>query len=132
MCKPLHASRLRCTVVRPRRAVLSVSTDGVGGTVSHMDDRAFLQSHHSLGLAILVPVVGYDVLFVVLEVAHIRTAVDPPEERSVHFQHFQDGVFAVVALFWEVGTNFVLVVELHQYLQLTVAVHVGTAGVIGH
>ena len=97
-----------------------------------MDSGTVGSAHHSLSLAVTVPVVCHYVLLVVLEVTHVRSAVDPPQTGSVHLQHLEDGVFAIVALARVACRNLACVVELHEYLQLTVAVNVGAAGIVGH
>ena len=96
-----------------------------------MDNGAFLQAHQHFGLAVHVPVIAHDVLLVVLEVAHVRTAVDPPQDSTIQLQHLEDGVFAVVALLGEAVADFLQIVELQQNLHLSVAVHVSTAGIVG-
>ena len=70
--EPVHTTACGSTVV------LRGIANGVGRAVGTMDDSTVGSTHHSLCLAVAVPVIGYDVLLVVLEVAHVRTAVHPP------------------------------------------------------
>ena len=104
---------------------------GVGGAVGHVDDGAVGGTHHCLGASVTVPVIGDDVLLVVLEVAHVGAAVHPPEAGAVEFEAFEDGVFALVTFPGVGGIHLALVVELHQDFQLPVAIDVGAGGVIG-
>ena len=80
MGEPLYATfHFRSAVVCPCGAVFAVGTNRVGAAVFHVDDGAFRQTHNGFCLAVLIPVVGGNVLLIVLEVAHIGTAVYPPE-----------------------------------------------------
>ena len=103
-----------------------------------MDSGTIAGTHHHFGLTILIPVVGYDVLLVVLEVAHIRTAVNPPQTGAIHLQALHDAIFlgggaTNNGTILGVGLLYLaLVVELHQYLQFTIAIYIGTAGIVGH
>ena len=111
--------------------VLRSVANGIYGAVGHVDGGAVGSAHHGFGLPVTVPVVGHDILLVVLEVAHVRTAVHPPEHRAVEFQTLEEAVFAVVAVAWITGGHLTLVVVFQQDLQLTVAIHIGAAGVVG-
>ena len=97
-----------------------------------MDGSAVGSTHDSFGFSVAVPVIRHDVLFIVLEVAHVRTAVDPPESCAVLLQGFEDGVFAFVAIAWIAGRFFAEIVKLHEDVELAVAVEVSAACVIGH
>ena len=70
--EPVHTTACGSTIV------LRGIANGVGRAVGTMDYGTVGSTHHSLSLAVAVPVVGYDVLLVVLEIAHVRTAVHPP------------------------------------------------------
>ena len=89
-------------------------------------------TQHGLGLAVTVPVVGNNVLFVVLEVGHVGTPVNPPEFPSVQLIYLHDEVLAVEAGLLVRFVGPALVIELHQYLNLAVAIHVGTAHIVGN
>ena len=137
MGKPFYASFcLRLAIVLPGSSILAVSTNGIGSAISHVDSRAFFKSHYDFCLAIHIPVVTYDILLVVLEVAHVRTTVHPPENLTVLLQTGQHrillGLNAIdgrsilrIKLF-----AFLLVVKLHQNLQLAIAIHISTAGIV--
>ena len=103
---------------------------GVGSSVSHVDHGAVSSTHHHFCPSVLIPVVTDDVLFVVLEVAHVRTAVHPPQTSAVELQTFEDGVFALIAVTRIAGIHLAQVVELHQNLQLAIAVDIGTTGIV--
>ena len=104
----------------------------INGSVGHVDGGAVGSAHHSFGLAIAVPVVGHDVLLVVLEVAHVRSTIDPPEHCSVEFQTLEEAVLSVVSVAWITGGHLTLVVVFQQDFQFTVAIHIGAAGVVGN
>ena len=137
MGKPFYASfSLWLAIVGPCRTILAVSTNGIGSAISHVDSRAFFKSHYDLSLAVHIPVVTYDILLVVLEVAHVRTTVHPPENTTVLLQTGQHSIFPGlhtidgrsilrIKLF-----TFLLVGELHQNLQLAIAIHIGAAGIV--
>ncbi len=84
--------------------------DNVCLTVGSMNRGAIGSTHDCFCLAVHIPVVGHDILFIVLEVAHIRTTVDPPKHSAIEFQAFKDGIFAIMTITWETGTDFTLVV----------------------
>ena len=137
MGKPFYASfSLWLAIVSPCRTILAVSTNSIGSTISHVDSRAFFKSHYDFCLAVHIPVVTYDILLVVLEVAHVRTTVHPPENLTVLLQTGQHSIFlglnAIdgrsilrIKLF-----TFLLVGELHENLQLAIAIHISTAGIV--
>ena len=101
-----------------------------GGTVA--------STHHYFSTAVLVPVVGHDILLIVLKVTHIGAAVDPPQTGAVQLQTLHDAILLGDdathgrAVLGERLGNLALVVELHQDFQLAVAIDIGTTGVIGH
>ena len=103
-----------------------------------MDFGAFLKAHEHLGFAVLIPVIAHDILFIVLEVAHIWSAVDPPEHSAVKFQHLKEGVFLGVctahlrSLLWVKLLSLLLVVILQEDFHHSVAIDICTAGVIWH
>ena len=66
------------TVARGSQIVLRRVANHVFPTVGHVDDRPVRGTHHGLCPSILVPVVGNNILFVVLEISHIRPQVYPP------------------------------------------------------
>ena len=101
-------------------------------SVGHVDDSTVRGTHHCLGLAVLVPVVGHDVLLVILEIGHVRTQVYPPETLAVQFEYFYDEILSVIASLLITGSCPARIVELHQNLQFTIAVNVGHTGIVGH
>ena len=101
-------------------------------TIGHVDDSTIRSTHHGFCLAVTIPVVGHDVLFVVLEVGHVRAEVYPPKLLTVHLKHFNDEVFAIVTRLLVAGSCPALIVELHQDFQFTVAINVGHTGIIGN
>ena len=105
---------------------------GVGSAVGKMDNRTVGSTHHHLGTTVAVPVIAHDILLVVLEVAHVRTAVHPPQSGTVLLQALENTVFALIAAPRIRGAHLAQVVELHQDFQLAVAVNVGTACIVGH
>ena len=137
MGKPFYASfSLWLAIVSPCRTILAVSPNSIGSTISHVYSRAFFKSHYDFCLAVHIPVVTYDILLVVLEVAHVRTTVHPPENLTVLLQTGQHSIFlglnAIdgrsilrIKLF-----TFLLVGELHENLQLAIAIHISTAGIV--
>ena len=137
MGKPFYGTRsLWLTIVSPGSSILAIGTNGISGTISHVDSRAFFKSHYDFCLAVHIPVVTDDILLVVLEVAHVRTTVHPPENLTVLLQTGQHrillGLNAIdgrsilrIKLF-----TFLLIGELHQNLQLAIAIHIGTAGIV--
>ena len=112
--------------------VLCLVADDVFRTVGHVNHRTIRGAHHGFGSSVLIPVVGHDILFVILEIGHVRTQIDPPQLLAVHLEYLDDEVFSVVASLLVVCTSPALIVELHQNLQFAVAVHIGTACVIGN
>ena len=120
------------TAAGGRTVVFRHIADNISRSVGSVDGCTVGSAHDGLRLAVPVPVVGDDVLFVVLEVTHVRTEVEPPQLCAVELEHFHDGVLPVVAFFRITSLNLALVVELHQDLQLTVAVNVGHTGIVGH
>ena len=139
-CLAVHIYKILSTVVHePVGAttccgaiVLRCITNNISSTIGTMDSGTVGSAHHSLSLAVTVPVVCHYVLLVVLEVTHVRTAVDPPQTSTVKFEHFKDTIFSVIAITRITCQFLACVVELHEYLQLTVAVNVGAAGIVGH
>ena len=103
-----------------------------------MDNGAVGSTHDSFRLAVAVPVIGYDVLLIILEVTHVRTAVDPPKARTVLLQTLEDAVlFGLYAsngrtIFGIILLHLLQVVKLHQNLQFAVSIDIGAAGIIGN
>ena len=89
-------------------------------------------SQHGFGLAITVPVVGYDILLVILEVGHVGSPVYPPEFLTVQLIDLHDEVLAIVACFLIGSTGPTAVVELQQDFQFSVTIHISTTGIIGY
>ena len=99
------------------------------GRVNH---RAVGSTEHCFGLAVAVPVIGDDVVLVVLEVGHIRAEVNPPKFGTIELVDLDDGIFALIAAGQIALCGIVAVVKLEQNLQLAVAVDIGATGVIGN
>ena len=95
-----------------------------------MDDGTFLQTHQNLGLTIHIPVVANDVLLIILEVSHVRSAVDPPQHGAIEFQHLEDSIFTIITVLGEAIDNFLLVIVFQQYFNLSVAINISTAGIV--
>ena len=101
-----------------------------------MDSRTFFESHHDFSLAIHIPVVANDVLLVVLEVTHVRTTVHPPEHGTILLQASQHGILLGLHAIdgWAILRIelciLLLIGELHQDFHLTIAIHIGAAGII--
>ena len=101
-----------------RTAALAVHHHVVGTTEKH------------LGLAVAVPVVGYEVELMAAAAHHIGTGVDPPQQGAVELV----GVETVVG---SIGAAHIQVVgilgadALDDNLHLTIAVEVGHLGIIG-
>ena len=110
--------------------VLRGIADNISFPVSSMNRGTVSGTHDSLCLSVEVPVVGHNVLFIVLEVAHIRTAVHPPEYGAIKLQTLKDGVFAVMSVTRETSVDLTLVVIFQEYLHLTVAIDIRTAGIV--
>ena len=103
-----------------------------------MDNGAVAGTHHHLSLTVLVPVISNDILFVVLKVTHVRTTIDPPQTGAVHLQTFHDAVLLSIDAS-NFGTilrirlrSLAIIIKLHQNLQLTIAIDIGTTGIIGN
>ena len=142
----VHIDQVLGTVVhKPVRAATRVGSvilvgisHGENLAVGLMNRRAIGSTNHYLCLSVTVPVVANDIDFVILEVAHVRTAVHPPQHRAVHLQALQERVLT--------GDNAVhrrtiprktlrylaLVIIFQQYFQLSIAIHIGTAGIVRH
>ena len=112
--------------------VLRRVTDGLRRAVGHVDHRTVGSTHHGLCPSVLVPVVGDDILFVVLEVGHVRPQVNPPQFLSVQLIYLYDKVLALIARLLVTRCCPALVVELDQDLQFSVAIDISTTGIVGH
>ena len=129
--EPIGAATSGCAVVDVFLAY------GVGGAVGFVDDGAVGSAHNGFGFAVAVPVVGHDVLLIVLEITHIGAAVDPPETGAVLLQHFEDAVFlrvyaANLGAVLRVGLlDFAPVVELHKDFQLAITVDISATSIVG-
>ena len=137
MGKPFYGTRsLWLTIVLPGSSILAIGTNGISSTISHVDGRAFFETHHDLSLAIHIPVVANDVLLVVLEITHIRATVHPPEHSTILLQTSQHGILLGLnaidgrSILWIELFTFLLIVELHQDFHLAIAIHIGAAGIV--
>ena len=100
--------------------------------VGRMNHHTIGGSYHGLCPSVLIPVVGDDVLLVVLEIGHVRSEIDPPEPLAIQFIHLYDKVLTFIAGLPVAGISPALVIELDQDFQFPVTVHIGTTGIIGH
>ena len=137
MGKPFYGTRsLWLTIVLPGSSILAISTNGISSSICHVDGRAFFETHHDLCLAIHIPVVANDVLLIVLEITHVRTAVHPPENGTILFQTSQHGILLGLnaidgrSILWIELFTFLLIGELHQDFHLAIAIHIGAAGIV--
>ena len=126
MHKPVGTATCGSTVV-----FRGIAND-VGLSVSSMDRRSICRTHDSLRLTVEVPIVGHDILFIVLEITHIRAAVHPPQHGTIEFQTLKDAVLAIVTITGETGVDFALVIIFQKNLQFTVAIDIRTAGIVGN
>ena len=106
-----------------RAVVLRGITNGNALSVGGVDNGTIGSSHHTLCLAIQVPVVSRDVNLVVLKVTHIPSAVDPPQSLASELIGFDDGIGGIAG---------VRMVELHDELQLSVTIEVSRRGIVGN
>ena len=110
--------------------ILRSITNNICRTICAMDSSTVSSTHHNFCLTVAIPVVGNDILLIVLEVAHVRSAVYPPQTGAIELQSLEDAIFALIAFFRTTSFSFILVVKLHQYIKLTIAIEVGTASII--
>ena len=124
--KPVGTAACSCSIVE--RNV----TDDIGRAISHMDGGAVGSAENTFCTTIAIPVVGYDVLLIVLEVAHVGSTVDPPEYSTIELHTFEERILSVVAVLWITGTDLALVIIFNKDLEFAITIHVGHADVIGH
>ena len=98
--------------------------------ISHVDDGAISSTHHSFGLSILIPVVGNNILFVVLEIRHIRAEVNPPKPLTIKLIAFNDEIFTLVSRLLIGGIRPTQIVKLQQNLKFTIPINISTTGII--
>ena len=128
--KPVGTATCSCAYI------LRGVANGVGRAIGQVDNGAIGCSHDNLGTPVLVPIIRDDVLLVILEVTHVRPAVHPPQACAVLLQALKDGVLLCVNAIYlraVLGIRLLylaLVVELHQDFQFSVAIHIGTCGII--
>lgn len=113
-----------------RQIVLRSIADSDNLSAGRMNLGSVRGTQHGFGLAVTVPVVGHDVLLVVLEVSHVGAPVDPPEFLTIQLIDLHDKVLTIEACLRIGLAGPTGIVELHQYLQLAVAVHVSHTGVV--
>ena len=110
--------------------ILRSITNNICRTIGAMDSSTVGSTHHNFCLTIAIPVVSNDILLIVLEVTHVRSAVYPPQTSTIELQSLEDAIFTLVAFFRESCFSFILVVKLHQHIELTIAIEVGTASIV--
>ena len=129
--------------MRTAAEVITCYANGLLGAVAGVDDHVVGTAHHHLCLAVLVPVVGYEVHLRAVQAHHVGPAVNAPQQRGrprlpVHLIGVEDdegarrrGVDVPDGLAGAVGAPRVVaagiggVQALHDNLQLAVAVEVG-------
>ena len=124
--KPVGTATCSCSIVE--RSV----TDDIGRAISHMDGGAVSSAENTFCTTIAIPVVGYDVLLIVLEVAHVGSTVDPPEYSTIELHTFEERILSVVAVLWITGTDLALVIIFNKDLEFAITIHVGHADVVGY
>lgn len=124
----VHKELRHGTVLTVGTIVLRFVADDDRLARSGVEDGTVGGAHDALCLAVTVPVIGGDISLVVLEVAEVRSAVDPPKQITVELKYL-DAV--------EVGTvGFVLGIvsgaELfNDEFHLAVTIHISDGGVVG-
>ena len=145
-CFAIHIDQVLSTVVHEPVGAATCSgtvvetgtTNGEDGAIGLMDGGAVGSANHHFGFAIAIPVVAHDIDFVVLEIAHVRTAIDPPQHGAIELQALQKGVFMSdlpidgrsilgIAL-----SHFTLIVVLQEDFQFSISIHIGTTSIVGH
>ena len=58
-------------------------TNGLSSTVSHVNDHTVSSTEHTFCLAVLIPVISCNIDFIALEVNHIRSTVNPPQQFAI-------------------------------------------------
>ena len=122
--KPVCSTASCCAIV------LAGIAHNVCCAVGHVYRCAVGCTEHSFCLSVAVPVVCNNVLLVVLEVAHVRTAVHPPQHRTVLLQTLEQRIFAIVSSARITCINLALIVVFQQNFDLAVAIYIGTAGIV--
>ena len=119
-------------LARPSRwtIVLRGVTNHLCSAVCHVDNGAVRCTHHGLSLTVAVPVVGYDVGLVVLEICQVRTALYPPQALAVQLIDLDDAILTLIAPTCQARIDIALVPHLNQYFQLAVTVNIGHAGIV--
>ena len=93
-----------------------------------MKDGTIGSAHDALCLAVTVPVIGSDIGLVVLKVAEVGSAVDPPKQIAVELKHLDAVKVGTVGLvLGVVGGAELLDDEFH----LAVTVYIRNGGVVG-
>ena len=136
-CNTVHIYKVFSTITHKPLSALGAATIilrsvayNICRTISTMDSSAVSSTHHNFCLAVTIPVVGNDILLIVLEVTHIRSAVYPPQTGAIKLQCLEDAIFALVAFLRISCSSFVCVVKLHQHIELAIAIEVGTASIV--
>ncbi len=142
----IHIDKILGTIVHePVRATARISpiiqigiSNGENRSVCLMNCCAVSSTNHHFCLSIAVPVVADDIDFIVLEVAHVRTAVHPPQHRTIHLQAFQKRMFTSDntvhgrTILWITLRDLAVIVIFQQNLQFAITVHISTASIVGH
>ena len=124
--KPVGAAAGGSTIV------LRAVANDVSLAVGSMDGGTVGSTEQSLCLPVKIPVVAHNVLLIVLEVAHIRTAVDPPQHGAVQLQALKNAVLAIMTATRVTGIYLALVVVLQQDFHLPVTIDVSTTRIVGY
>ena len=117
-------------VISPWGSILAIGTDSINWAVRHVYAWTLLKTHEYLCTTILVPVITYDILFIVLEVTHVWSAVDPPKHRTIKLRHLKQSMLVVPTINWKRVRHLLRVVVLHQQFHLAITVNIGSTGII--
>ena len=138
-CYTVHIYKVFCTCTHKPLSALGAATiilrsvtNNICRTISAMDSSTVSCTHHNFCLTVAIPVVSNDILLIVLEVTHVRSAVYPPQTSTIELQSLEDAIFSLVAFLRISSSSLACVVKLHQHIKLTIAIEVGTASVVRH
>ena len=96
-----------------------------------MNGRTVCCTHQCLGLAVLIPVISYNVGLVKLEVTQVGTTVYPPKFLTVQFVNLYHIILTVGATGRIASFCISTVPHLDDQFQLTVTVHISHTGIVG-
>jgi len=108
--------------------VLRLVADNDGLARSGVKDGTIGSAHDALCLAVTVPVIGSDIGLVVLKVAEVGAAVDPPKQIAVELKHLDAVKVGTVGLVLGVIRGAEL---LDDEFHLAVTVYISDGGIVG-